>query len=158
VSRPKNEREGSSGGPSGADPAPGDAENRERPAAATVVSLIVFAEALALLALAAWYGYELLTSTPASFWGAVFTLGLLVVFSGWLFAVGHFLFRGFRWPRAAALVTQLFVLTVGVPAVTGGFFVIGLVMVLPAALVLILLFNRKVIAYGSKTVGGPPAL
>ena len=69
-----------------------------------------------------------------SFWGAVFTLGLLLAFSVWLFAVARFLLRGFRWPRAGALVAQLFVLTIGFPTLTGGYPLAGLAMLVPAVL------------------------
>ena len=72
-----------------------------RPAGITVVSVVTALEAAALLVAAGWYGFQLLTGAPVlSFWGAVFTLGLLLAFSAWLFAVSHFLFRGYRWPRA----------------------------------------------------------
>ncbi|WP_285248884.1 hypothetical protein [Pseudarthrobacter sp. efr-133-R2A-89] len=124
-----------------------------------VVALIAGAEALALLAAAAWYGYELLTGSPVlSFWGAVFTLGLLLAFSAWLFAVSVFLYRGYRWTRAAALVAQLFVLTIGVPTLTSGLVLAGVAMVVPAAAAIVLLFSNRVISHASRTGSPPPAL
>ncbi len=130
-----------------------------RPRAVTVVSLVVVAEATALLVAAGWYGYQLVTGAPVlSFWGAVFTLGLLLVFSGWLYAVGHFLFRGYRWTRAAALVAQLFVLIIGFPTLTGGLVWAGLAMLVPALTAVVLLFNKRVISYASRTGGSLPAL
>ena len=130
-----------------------------RPRAVTVLSLIVAAEATALLVAAGWYAIQLTTGAPVlSFWGAVFTLALLLSFSAWLFAVAHFLFRGFRWPRAGALVAQLFVLTIGFPTLTGGYTMAGLAMLVPAAVALILLFNRSVISFASRAGGAPPAL
>lgn len=93
-----------------------------------------------------------------SFWGAVFTLGLLLAFSAWLYAVAVFLFRGFRWPRAGALVAQLFVLTIGVPTLTGGYPLAGLAMLVPAAVSIVLLFDKRVIQYASRAAGAPPAL
>ena len=98
-----------------------------RPPGILVIALIVAAEATALLVAAGWYGYELVTGAPVlSFWGAIFTLGLLLAFSAWLYSVGHFLFRGRRWTRAAALVAQLFVLTIGFPTLTAGVVLAGL--------------------------------
>jgi hypothetical protein len=124
-----------------------------------VIALIVAAEATALLVAAAWYGYELLSGAPVlSFWGAVFTLGLLLAFSAWLYAVGHFLFRGRRWTRAAALVAQLFVLTIGFPALTAGVVWAGIAMLVPALAAIVLLFDKRVISYASRTGGLPPAL
>ncbi|WP_285242446.1 hypothetical protein [Pseudarthrobacter sp. fls2-241-R2A-127] len=124
-----------------------------------MVAVIAGAEAIALLAAAAWYGYELFTGSPVlSFWGAVFTLGLLLAFSAWLFAVSVFLYRGYRWTRAAALVAQLFVLTIGVPTLTSGLVLAGVAMVVPAAIAIVLLFSNKVISHASRTGSPPPAL
>ncbi|MCX6500297.1 MAG: hypothetical protein NTU93_16110 [Arthrobacter sp.] len=125
----------------------------------TVIAIVAALEATALLVAAGWYGFQLLTGAPVvSFWGAVFTLGLLLAFSTWLFAVGHFLFRGYRWPRAGALVAQLFVLTIGFPTLTGGYPVAGLAMLLPAGIAIVLLFDKRVIAFASRAGGQPPAL
>nr|WP_231745419.1 hypothetical protein [Arthrobacter sp. EpRS71] len=124
-----------------------------------VISVVVLLEALALLGAAAWYAFELLSGAPVlTFWGAIFTLGLLLAFSGWLFAVGHFLFRGFRWTRAAALVAQLFVLTIGFPTMTGGLVWQGLTMLLPALVAIVFLFQKDVVAYASRTGGASAAL
>lgn len=123
------------------------------------MALIVAAEATALLVAAGWYGYQLLAGSPVlSFWGAVFTLVLLFAFAAWLFAVAVFLFRGYRWTRAAALVAQLFVLTIGFPTLSGGLVVAGLAMLLPAATAIVLLFHSRVISYASRTGSTPPAL
>ena len=130
-----------------------------RPAGILVIAIIVALEATALLLAAAWYGSQLLTGAPVlSFWGAVFTLGLLLAFSAWLFAVARFLFRGYRWPRAGALVAQLFVLTIGFPTLTGGYPLVGLAMLVPAATGIVLLFDKRVIAFASRAGGAPPAL
>ncbi|GAT86030.1 hypothetical protein J2T10_000738 [Paenarthrobacter nicotinovorans] len=130
-----------------------------RPRGILIISVVVVLEALALLAAAAWYGFELLTGAPVlTFWGAVFTLVLLLAFSTWLFAVGHFLFRGYRWTRAAALVAQLFVLTIGLPTMTGGLVFQGLAMILPALAAIIFLFQKDVISYASRTGGSGDVL
>ncbi|MEZ2389039.1 hypothetical protein AB6813_05715 [bacterium RCC_150] len=143
----------------GEGPFPDAALVAKRPAGVAVVSVIVVLEALALLTAAALYAFQLVTGAPvASFWGAVFTLGLLLVFSAWLFAVGHFLFRGYRWTRAAALVAQLFVLTIGFPTMTGGLLLAGLAMVIPALAAIVFLFHKPVIAFASRTGGSKAAL
>jgi hypothetical protein len=130
-----------------------------RPSGILVIAVIVALEATALLVAAVWYGSQLLTGAPVlSFWGAVFTLGLLLAFSAWLYAVAIFLFRGYRWPRAGALVAQLFTLTIGFPTMTGGYPVAGLAMLVPAAVAIVLLFDKRVIAFASRAAGAPPAL
>jgi hypothetical protein len=130
-----------------------------RPRPVTVLSAVVGAEATALLAAAAWYGFQLVAGAPVlSFWGAVFTLALLLAFASWLYAVAVFLYRGFRWPRAGALVAQLFVLTIGFPTLTGGYPVAGLAMLVPAGVGIVLLFDKRVIQFASRAAGSPPAL
>ncbi len=123
------------------------------------MAAVVLLEATALLVAAGWYGFELVSGSPVlSFWGAVFTLVLLLGFAAWLYSVAIFLYRGFRWTRAAALVAQLFVLTIGFPTLGGGLVGAGLAMLLPALAALVLLFHRSAIAYASRTGGAPPAL
>ncbi|WP_082579653.1 hypothetical protein [Arthrobacter sp. Soil736] len=130
-----------------------------RPRAVAIISAIVAAEAAALLAAAAWYGFQLVAGAPVlSFWGAVFTLALLLAFASWLSAVAVFLYRGFRWPRAGALVAQLFVLTIGFPTLTGGYPLAGAAMLIPAAVAIVLLFDKRVISFASRAAGAPPAL
>ncbi|CAH0179029.1 MULTISPECIES: hypothetical protein [unclassified Arthrobacter] len=130
-----------------------------RPRGIVVIAVVVALEALALLVAGGWYGTQLLTGAPVlSFWGAVFTLCLLLAFSAWLFAVARFLLRGFRWPRAGALVAQLFVLTIGFPTLTGGYPLAGLAMLIPAVTAIVLLFDKRVIAFASRAAGAPPAL
>ena len=136
-----------------------DGARLARPPAVLVVAVIVAAEASALLAAAAWYGYQLVSGSPVlSFWGAVFTLGLLLAFSAWLYAVSLFLYRGYRWTRAAALVAQLFVLTIGFPTLGDGLPLPGLAMLVPAATAIVLLFQNKVIRFASRTGSATPAL
>ena len=130
-----------------------------RPSGILVIVIVVALEATALLVAAVWYGSQLLTGAPVlCFWGAVFSLGLLLAFSAWLIAVATFLFRGYRWPRAGALVAQLFTLTIGFPTMTGGYPLAGLAMLLPAVLAIVLLFDKRVIAFASRAGGAPPAL
>jgi hypothetical protein len=140
-------------------PAGDSAGDSARPKGIVVIDVIVALEATALLLAGGWYGTQLLTGAPVlSFWGAVFTLCLLLAFSVWLFAVARFLLRGFRWPRAGALVAQLFVLTIGFPTLTGGYPLAGLAMLLPAVTAIVLLFDKRVIAFASRAAGAPPAL
>ncbi|MFD1212676.1 hypothetical protein ACFQ36_11570 [Arthrobacter sp. GCM10027362] len=119
----------------------------KRPAAITIISLAVVFEALLLLAAAAWFVTGLLTQRPVSMGGAVFQLVLLLLFAGWLLAVGHFLFRGYRWTRAAAVVWQVFMIVLAVPTLNAGQVVLGLVLLVPAVLVAALIFVKPVTDY-----------
>lgn len=135
----------------------GDRNDSGRPLGVLVIALILVLEALTLLAAAAWYGYELITSTPASYGGALFTLALLLALAAWLLAVGHFLFRGHRWTRSAALVWQLLLLAIAVPTLTGGYLLYGWALLIPAAVVIILLFTKPVVAFTTRTANPPAA-
>lgn len=99
--------------------------------------------------------YNLLTATPASLGGAVFSLILILAVAVWLLVVGHFFFRGMRWTRAAALVWQLFMIAVAVPTIQGGVVLVGIALLVPAAAVLLLLFTKPVLAWTSHTHAEP---
>ncbi|KAD4060705.1 hypothetical protein GD627_05670 [Arthrobacter yangruifuii] len=114
------------------------------------MSAVLVLEALCLLGFAAWYGYQLATSAPLSLGGAVFTLVFAVALAVWLLVVGHFFFRGYRWTRSAALVWQLFVVILAVPTLQAGLILPGLVLLLPAAAVLLLLFTKPVLEHTSR--------
>nr|WP_231713073.1 hypothetical protein [Arthrobacter sp. zg-Y769] len=103
-----------------------------------------------MLGFAAWYGYQLVTSTPLSMGGAIFTLVFAVALAVWLLAVGHFFFRGYRWTRSAALVWQLFIVILAVPTLQAGLVPAGLGLLLPAAAVLLLLFTKPVLAHTTR--------
>lgn len=124
----------------------------------TIIAVILLCEAAALLAVAGWFAFGLLTSTPTSLGGAVFMLVLLLLLAGWLLVVGHFFFRGYRWTRSAALVFQLFVIVVAIPTLTGGVIWVGLLLLVPAVVVVHQLFTRPVVAYTSRTSDGTPML
>lgn len=120
--------------------------------------MILLCEAAGLLAIAGWFALGLLTSTPTSLGGAVFMLVLLLLFAVWLLVVGHFFFRGYRWTRSAALVFQFFVIVVAIPTLTGGVIWMGLLLLVPAAVVVHQLFTRPVVAFTKRTGDGTPML
>lgn len=129
-----------------------------RPPAVVLIAIVVLLEALLLLAAAGFYLYGLFTSTPASYGGAVFMLVLLLLLSAWLFVVGHFLWRGYRWTRAAVLTWQLFMMVIAVPTLTGGYVLYGLCLLVPPVVSAALLFQPRVVAFMSRTSQPPAAL
>ncbi|WP_342024101.1 hypothetical protein AAE021_02545 [Arthrobacter citreus] len=139
------------------EPHPDAGHPAPRPPAVLVISAILVLEALALLGVAGWFVYNLFTVAPVSMGGAVFTTVLLAAAGIWLLALGHFFFRGYRWTRAGALVFQLFAVVIAVPTLQGGVILAGLLLLLPAATVLLLLFTRPVLEHTSKVSGDPKA-
>ncbi len=118
-----------------------------RPIAIKIIAIAVVLEALALLAGAALYGYGLATHTPISLAGSLFLLVLMVVFGIWLLVVGHYLFRGYRWTRAAALVWQVFVVVVAISMIQGSQLVLGPVLLVAAGASFVLLLTKPVTAF-----------
>ena len=139
------------------EPHPGAGHLAPRPPAVFIISAVLVLEALALLGVAGWYVYNLLTVAPVSMGGAVFTTVLIAAAGIWLLALGHFFFRGYRWTRAGTLVFQLFAVVIAVPTLQGGVILTGLLLLLPAAAVLLLLFTRPVLDHTSKISGDPKA-
>ena len=125
-----------------------------RPWTLTALVVIVLAEATVLLGFAVYYGIGLVGGQArVSPGGAVFTLILLAAFGTWLAAVAVFLWRGRRWTRAAALVAQLFALVIGVPTLSSGLVVYGVLILAPAIAACFLLFERRVLLF---TQPAPP--
>ena len=115
-----------------------------RPISIKIVAVAVALEALVLLGGAALYAYGLATQTPISLSSSVFLLVLMLVFGIWLLVVGHYLFRGYRWTRAAALAWQIFVVVVAISMIQGGQLLLGPVLLLAAAASFVLLLTRPV--------------
>ena len=123
-----------------------------RPRAVAVLAAVVLLEALALALAGARLLWSLVAEEPLTVGGTVFLLVVALAGALWLHRVARGLWRGYRWPRAAALVVQLFLLVLGVPLLQGGQWAAGLVLALPAAVVLLLLFRPAVLAWTSRTV------
>lgn len=138
--------------------APEPPSSRSRPAGAMLIAAILLLEALGLFTAAGWYLYGLLTSTPTSLGGAVFTMVFLVVLAIWLLFVSYHLLRGYRWTRSAALVFQLFMIVIAVPTLSAGVVMVGVALLLPAAAVVLLLFTKPVLAHTTRTADNPKVL
>ncbi|WP_427018636.1 hypothetical protein ACQCSX_08940 [Pseudarthrobacter sp. P1] len=115
-------------------------------------------EALALAAAAVWYVVGLLTSTPVSLGGAIFMVVLLAALAVLMGAVAYQHFRGYRWTRSAAFVWQLVMVAIAMPILLAGQILAGIVLGVPALVVLVLLFSPKAVEYTLRTGGHPPVL
>ncbi|WP_422933683.1 hypothetical protein [Sinomonas sp. P47F7] len=129
---------------------------KPKPVQLKVLVGIVLLEALALVGIAIFYALALAagqaTVSPA---GAVFTMILLALVGAGLGAAGVFLWRGYRWTRSIVLVIQLFAATIGFPTVTGGYVVYGLLILVPAAAAVVLLFSRPVFEVTQRSTKPP---
>ena len=123
-----------------------------RPREIAVLSGAVLVEAVLLAGAAVRLAGTVLFGQPATVGGTVVLVVVLLAAALWLLHVGRALWRGFRWPRAAALVVQVFLLVVALPLLQAGQWASGLVPAVPAVVVLVLLFRPAVLAWTSRTV------
>jgi hypothetical protein len=118
-----------------------------------VIAGILLLEALAFLGVGVLFLSTLAMGDLVSVGGTVFLAVFLILLAIWLVVLARALWRGFRWPRSAALVIQLFLVILSVSFFSSGSVVIGLAMLVPGAVVLIALFTRPVLNYTSRTTG-----
>jgi hypothetical protein len=128
-----------------------------KPIQLTILVGLVLLEALALLIIAGMYAVELAAGQAhVSPGGAIFTMVLLVVLGAGVGVAGILLWRGYRWTRSVVLVVQLFAATIGLPTMSGGYVFYGLLILVPAAAALYLLFSRPVFAITQRPVHENP--
>ncbi len=118
-----------------------------------MIAGILLLEALGFLGVGALFMSTLAMGDLVSVGGTVFLAVFLILLAIWLVVLARALWRGFRWPRSAALVIQLFLVILSVSFFSSGSVVIGLAMLVPGAVVLIALFTRPVLNYTSRTTG-----
>ena len=112
------------------------------------LAVLVFAEC-ALLAVATIYlVIEILVDTPASYASAVALTVLTAIAAIWLGFIAVNILRGRAWTRGATVVWQVLQVAVAIGCFQGLFARpdIGWALLLPAIVVLVLLFTRPVIA------------
>ncbi|RJU02938.1 hypothetical protein D6T65_02165 [Arthrobacter frigidicola] len=118
-----------------------------------MIAGILLLEALGFLGVGALFLSTLAMGDLVSVGGTVFLAVFLILLAIWLGVLARALWRGFRWPRSAALVIQLFLVILSVSFFSSGSVVIGLAMLVPGAVVLIALFTRPVLNYTSRATG-----
>lgn len=117
-----------------------------RPWPVTALAVMLFLEAAILAAAAGFLFFELVTEVPTSYASAVAILGLVVLAAVWLAIVAVNTLRMREWVRGAALTWQVLQLAVAVGSFQGLFARddIGWFLLVPAVIVLVLLFTRSV--------------
>ena len=116
-----------------------------------MLAVFLFAEAAAVAAAflaAVLLLFELLADTPSSYASAVAILVLTALAAVWLAVVARGALLGRPWVRAAAMVWQVLQLGLGIGSLQGLFHRddVGWLLIVPALIVIGLLFTRPVIA------------
>lgn len=117
-----------------------------RPRSVRTVVALVGLQALTLVAIAVFYGVELVVASPDSVVTAVASAVLVLVVGIGMALVARGLARGRRWSRAPALVAQLLLLPVGFEMSQGQRWWLGLLLLLWCGAVAVLLLSRDVSA------------
>ncbi len=113
-----------------------------------LVTGILAVEAIALWCLTAWFVFELLTETPASFGGAVTILALCALAAVWVSAIAINTPRRRPWIRGAAVTWQFVQIMIAIGAFQGLLARpdVGWALLVPSLAVLVLLFTPAVVA------------
>lgn len=113
-----------------------------------ILAVLLFAECALLTAATIYLVIELLTATPDSYPSAVALTILTGIAAVWLGFIGANVLRGRAWTRSAATVWQVLQLAVAVGCFQGLFARpdVGWALLVPAVVVLVLLFTPPVVA------------
>ena len=132
------------------DPAP---QRAPRPPGVVLIAAVLVLEAIALLALSVGFFLSIFGLDPISVGGSVFMTVLLLLVAAGLVAMARKLVAGFRWPRSPSLVVQLFLVILAFPFFTAGNPLIGLLLIAPAAAVILTLFSKPVVDFTTRVTG-----
>ena len=114
----------------------------------TLATILLWAEGLFVGVLAARLGLALLSGETKSLVTSVALFALVAAASAWVIYIGFGLRKGKRWARSGGVFWQLIQLAVASASFSGQFGsqAIGWGLIIPSVWVLILLFNKKVVA------------
>jgi hypothetical protein len=126
------------------------------PALVQIVLILLVVEALALVAVFFSLLFEIFSGEFQSFFAEVFLLVLAAASALWVLTFSAGLLNRKRWARSAAFFWQLLQAVVGAGAIaeTGTSRVIGALLVLISGLVVVLLFNSKVVEATNEETDG----
>ncbi|WP_022893203.1 hypothetical protein [Agromyces subbeticus] len=127
-----------------AEPAPVNAQSTR--AALVVVSVLLFVEAAAMVALVVWLLVDLFALEPSSYATAIALLVLVAIGALWVVAMAFASLRRAPWSRAAAIVWQILQVSIAVGAFQGLFARpdLGWALLVPAITVIGLLLWKPV--------------
>ncbi len=124
-----------------------------RPLALRALAAVIGLEGVALVALTGWLVVDLFTFPADSIASAVALVVVTALGAVWLVVMALHTLRGKPWIRAAAVTVQVMVLAVAVGAFQDAFARpdIGWMLLVPAVVVLVLLFTPAVVTATRRT-------
>lgn len=126
------------------------------PALVQIVLILIVAEALALVAVFFTLLFEFFSGQFQSIYAEFFLLVLAAGAAVWVLHFSRGLLNRKRWARSAAFFWQLLQAVVGAGAIaeTGTSRILGAALVLVSGIVVVLLFNPKVVAATNEETDG----
>ena len=127
----------------------------DRPWPVWLIGAVVGLEAVALAYVGARFVTSLFSGHAVPTAGVVFGAVVLLGAAVWLGSAAWGTVKGLRWPRAAILVSQAFVVIMGISLTQVGARAVGVACVTAAIVTLIALFNRPTVTWMGKSTRYP---
>lgn len=129
-----------------------------RPFGVVLIVAVLILEAIALLVLAVGLAATVLRADALSVGSTAFLSVLMLLVTAALGAMAGKLAAGFRWPRSPSLVVQIFLVILAFPYFTEGDPLVGLLLMIPAAAVIVALFSKRVVEFTVRPTGSSRTL
>lgn len=120
---------------------------QRRPISVLVISALLVLEGMAVLLYALTYALQLGRPEVLGLSARIFMLVLVAAAGAWQLLVAHHFFRARAWTRAAALVWQVFQIILAIPYFQSGDALVAWLWLLPAAIIIVLLFDPRTTAF-----------
>lgn len=122
-------------------------QSPDRPWTAWLIGAVVGLEAVALAFVGVRFIMSLFSEHAVPTPGIIFAAVVMLGAAAWLGGAAWGTWKGLRWPRAAILVSQSFLVIVGISLTQVGARAIGVVCVAAAVITLLALFNRSTVIW-----------
>jgi hypothetical protein len=131
---------------------PDGAVHPRRSRSITAFAAVLWLEAAGIAAATVYLGIEILTSPANSLPSAIALAAVAAIAAIWVAVIAVNVVRGNAWVRGASIVVQVLIIAIAVGSFQGEGAVpgIGVALLVPAIVVLILVFSKDVIAHTSR--------
>lgn len=128
------------------------ANDRPRSRSITVLAAFLWLEAVAIGATTVYLGIEIFASPSNSLASAVALAAVAAIAAVWVAVIAVNVVRGNAWVRGASIVVQVLIIAIAVGSFQGqgaepG---LGVALLVPAIVVLVLVFSKDVVAHTSR--------
>lgn len=122
-----------------------------------VIAAVMFVMSLAALAVVIWYASSMGTPGPVPLGGRIFFLVLLVGATALAFLAGLRILKSRPWTRAFTIVWHVFQIIIATQLLIGPTWWIALLLLLPSATVVILMFVKPTSDFFAANLGSEPS-